>query len=79
MTPDLPCQVLHEGALSIIVFGYDERLLWAKRVGTFIRTMRSVLGDRWVASGVMAVLLCKIPGCSGIVREKLFTCSLLPV
>jgi hypothetical protein len=41
-----PVQVLQEGALSIIIFGYDERLLWAKRVGTFIRTMRSVLGDR---------------------------------
>ncbi len=47
-------RVLREGALSMILYGFDEKLLWAKRVGTFIRAMRGALGDRslrtmWVA------------------------------
>ena len=28
------------------MFGHDEKILWAKRVGLFIRTLRSVLGNR---------------------------------
>lgn len=39
-------RILKDGALSMIVFGYDERLVWAKRIGSFIRSMRAVLGDR---------------------------------
>ncbi|GAX73185.1 hypothetical protein CEUSTIGMA_g638.t1 [Chlamydomonas eustigma] len=44
--PKKKARVLREGQLSLIVFGFDERLQWARRVGCFIRSMRSVLGDR---------------------------------
>jgi len=57
--PDDPClaaadrpakkkkaRVLRDGQLSLIIFGFDEKLVWARRVGTFIRSMRAVLGDR---------------------------------
>ncbi|KXZ53817.1 hypothetical protein GPECTOR_6g735 [Gonium pectorale] len=30
----------------MIVFGHDEKALWARRVGSFMRAMRGVLGDR---------------------------------
>ncbi|GFR51460.1 hypothetical protein Agub_g13869 [Astrephomene gubernaculifera] len=39
-------RVLREGQLSLIVFGYDEKIVWARRVGGFMRAMRGVLGDR---------------------------------
>ena len=39
-------RILKDGALSMIVFGYDEKLIWAQRIGSFIRSMRAVLGDR---------------------------------
>ena len=39
-------RVLRDGQLSLILFGFDEKLVWARRVGTFIRSMRAVLGDR---------------------------------
>lgn len=39
-------RVLREGQLSLIVYGFDEKLVWARRVGGFIRSMRAVLGDR---------------------------------
>ncbi|GIL67350.1 hypothetical protein Vafri_20748, partial [Volvox africanus] len=43
-------RVLREGQLSLIVYGYNEKILWARRVGWFIRAMRGVLGDRTLRS-----------------------------
>ncbi|GAB4822558.1 hypothetical protein N2152v2_009604 [Parachlorella kessleri] len=39
-------RILKEGQLTMIVYGQDEALLWAKRVATFQQAMREVLGDR---------------------------------
>ncbi len=41
-----PPRVLRDGQLSLVPYGWDEKLLWARRVGSFIRAMRAVLGDR---------------------------------
>lgn len=41
-----PPRVLRDGQLSMVVFGWDEKVQWAVRVGSFIRAMRAVLGDR---------------------------------
>ena len=38
--------VLRPGALSLIPYGQDERVLWTKRIFHFIGKMRKVLGDR---------------------------------
>jgi len=39
-------RILREGQLTMIVYGANEALTWARRVAQFQKVMRSVLGDR---------------------------------